>query len=685
MEENSDIHFEKSFFGPSDLEWLLNVWPGKLTPMTPAQIANWFLSAKFESEKGYLPYDRTRIYTTRDKIIIRINSIFRPAKITKVTEYSGHDQDGFKYAAIELELLDFQLGDEERRRNFIADYHGEEYAGHQTEELEAIGKKEKERVESQVLLAVSNDERLVSFENQYFPANFLVNLKSKISQSLLVIAKEKRSLSSAELLEQLAIQGNERQEVSFRFSLNYYLNRNRRFRYYHDSEEIYWDIRKPVLPLVAVYNKQTRQKGISVSADLENLLYYHGFIKDCQVCLQRQQLIAASYDSFGRELRSEELMEAIDGLLPHDQCHLFIEDSGVRGDPIILNSREFIRARIIHSTVTIKKEWIEEQSLKIPNRISKYIQDINEVAVTSNRAEERLLYDTTENIIQGMGNFYEKKAIAEGDKIRLRLLTSEPEKIFVSMWWRHSLSELMQLLPEDFEWKRASVRDCIIVTLGHTEEPLHYREIYAEVSRHKTVSLQSIVNTLSKYSSSVFVQAGRGKWGLALSKGTDATKMPDSQNDPSPVLQVSELVWKAVNIIEQEDYVYKLLAKAGRPLTYSQIVDYFAKGMNIDSEQLAMTDFLNPKDDRFKQIDDGTWALSEWKDKKESKEEEKIEIEGFPPEIPEDAGHQTSETEGDVKSPPEINSAFFYIKQYYWVLILTIICIVCAILIWLFN
>lgn len=468
-------------------------------------------------------------------------------------------------------------------------------------------------------------------------------------------------------------------------SLNYYLNGNRRFEYYHDSEEIYWDIRKPVLPLVAVYKKQTRQRGIHVPDDLENLLYYHGFLKGCQVCLQGQKLIAASYDSVDRELRSEELMEAIDGLLPHDQCHLLIEDSGVRGGPILLNSREFIKAKTIHSTVTIKNDWIERQFLKIPNRISKYMQDVNEVAVISNRDEERLLYDTTENAIQGMGNFYEKKAIAEGDKTRLRLLTTEPEKIFVSMWWRHSLSELMQLLPEDFEWKHASVRDCIIVTLGHTEEPFHYREIYAEVSRHKTVSLQSIVNTLSKYSPSVFLQAGRGKWGLALSEEKYPPRKPGPNHSPSPAPSVSELVWKAVNVIEQEDYVYKLLAKAGRPLTYSQIADYLAKGMKIDPEQLAMTDFLNPKDDRFKQLDDGTWALSEWTDEEEYKEEEKIEIEGYPPEIPEGAGHQTSETKGDIKGPPEINSAFFYIKQYYWVLILAIMCIVCAILIWLFN
>jgi len=397
-------------------------------------------------------------------------------------------------------------------------------------------------------------------------------------------------------------------------------------------------------------------------------------------------LIAASDDSFGRELRSEELMEAIDCLLPHDQCHLLIEDSGVRGDPILLNSREFIRAKTIHSTVTIKNDWIEQQSLKIPNRISKYMQDVNEVAVISNRDEERLLYDTTENVIQGMGNFYEKKAIAEGDKIRLRLLTTEPGKIFVSMWWRHSLSELMQLLPEDFEWERASVRNCIIVTLGHSEEPLHYREIYAEVSRHKTVSLQSIVNTLSKYSPSVFVQAGRGKWDLALSEDKYATKKPYPDHSPSSVLHVCELVWKAVNVIEQKDYVYKLLVKAGRPLTYSQIVDYLAKGMKIDPEQLAMTDFLNPKDERFKQLSDGTWALSEWIDKKESKEaKEKIEIEESTPEIPEDAGHQTSETEGDIKGPPEINRVFFYIKKYCWVLLLAIIVIVGAILIWLFN
>lgn len=653
MEENSYIPFEKSFFGPSDLEWLLNVWPENLVPMTPAQIASWFLSAKFEREKGYLPYDRTRIYTTRDKIIIRINDVLRPAKIIKVTENAGHDEDGFTYGAIELELLDFQLGDEERTRKYIADYHGQQYAGHQTEEREAIGKEEKERVESQVLLVISDDDRLVSFENQYFPVELLVNLELKASESLLLIAKEKKPLSSAELLEKLAIRYKTGQKERWRFSLNYYLDRNGRFEYHHDSKQIYWDIHKPGLPLVAAYDKQTHKEGIHVSAELENLLYYHGFTEDCEVCLEGQELITASYDSLDSQLRSEELIEAIDVLLPRNQCHLLIEDSAVRGGPILLNSREFIKTKTIHSTVTIKKDWIEQQFLKIPNRISKYMQDVTEVIVFSNRDEQRLPHDVNESIIRGIGSFYEKKAIAEGDKIRLQLVTTKPEKMLVSMWWRHSLSELMQLHPEDFKWERASVRDCIIVTLGHTEEPMHYREIYAEVSRHKTVSLQSIVNTLSKYSPSVFVHTVRGKWGLALSE--DFTKIhPLDGSVPSPV-HVSEIVWKAISSIEEKDRVYELLVKVARPLTYNEIIGYLAKAMEIDPKQLAMTDFFDPKDDRFKQLDDGTWALSEWIDKEEPKEEKTIEI-GKP-----------------------------RIKRYYCVIFLVIICIIFAILLWLFN
>jgi DNA-directed RNA polymerase delta subunit len=560
------------------------------------------------------------------------------------------------YDAIELEFLDFELGDEENKKLYISDYHGQQYTSHQIE-FEAISKDEKDRIETQVLLTISNDNRLVSFRNEYFPAEFLVNLESTISPTLFVIAKENRPLSSTELLEKLSIQYNEGQEERWKFSLNYYLNKNRRFEYYYDSEELYWDIRKPVLPLVVVYDKQVHQTGIRVSEDFENLLYYHGFLEECQLYLQGQKLIAARYDSVGRELQSDELIEAIEGLLRHDQCHLFIEDSGVRGDPILVHGREFIKAKTICSTVTIRHEWIEQQLLKIPHRISKYMQDVNEVAVISDRCEERLAYDATENTIQMMQNFYKRKAIAEEDKTRLRLLTTEPEKIFVSMWWRHSLSDLMHLLPEDLAWEHASVRDCIIVTLGHTEEPLHYREIYAEVSQHRTVSFQSIVNTLSKYSPSIFFQAGRGKWGLAISKEQYVGKKPRPEDDHTPD-EVNECVWRAVNIIEQEDYVYKVLAKAGRPLTYSQIVDYLARTMEIDPKQLAMTEFLNPKDERFKQLDDGTWALSEWIEKEESTE--------------------------DIKRLLKTNGAFCYVKRYYWVILLALIGITCGVLIWLF-
>jgi hypothetical protein len=83
-----------------------------------------------------------------------------------------------------------------------------------------------------------------------------------------------------------------------------------------------------------------------------------------------------------------------------------------------------------------------------------------------------------------------------------------------------------------------------------------------------------------------------------------------------------------------------------------------------------MTDFLNPKDDRIKQLDDETWALFEWIDKEEPKEAEaKSKIEESPQEIQE----------------TETNRVFFYIKQYYWVFLLALICIVGAILMWIFK
>ena len=261
-------------------------------------------------------------------------------------------------------------------------------------------------------------------------------------------------------------------------------------------------------------------------------------------------------------------------------------------------------------TVTIKTEWLERGILIVPRRLGSHMEGTNTVHILYDRVDEVLPYEENDRLIEGFNRFYSAKAIAEGDRVHLRLQAIEPTKLFVSSRWKRRLDRLLRLEPADLFWEHSSLRDCVIVVLAKFRTPAHYREIYSEVAAHKHVSLGSIIGTLSRYCPSVFVHIDSGQWQLA-----DGQVQPKPPNgEPTKVQKITDIsnkTWNAVITIEEKDYLYELLRRLKNPLSFDEICSRLANYLKVDVNELRATGFLKA-DERLRRLDNGTWALEEW-------------------------------------------------------------------------
>jgi DNA-directed RNA polymerase delta subunit len=263
-----------------------------------------------------------------------------------------------------------------------------------------------------------------------------------------------------------------------------------------------------------------------------------------------------------------------------------------------------------HWTITIRPEWLEKYILIVPRKLSAYLGKTNTIHILYDQIDELLPYNNNNRLIKGLDKFYSAKAVAERDKVDIRLQSLEPSKLFISSRWQ---PRPIKIKPTDSRWEHISLRDCIIVVLAKFKTPAHYREIYSEVAPSKQASLGSIIATLSRYSPPLFVHAGYCRWQLAGWVSEKLGNNNQSRVSPEPPI-ITDEIWKAVAVIEDNDYVYKLLQKAAEPLSFDEIcsrLSRLADYLKVDANQLRATGFLKP-DKRFRRLDNGTWALEEW-------------------------------------------------------------------------
>lgn len=538
MEDSFYINLAECVFGSEELDFLLKEWEKEPRPKTVNELARIYLTNQIEDKKGYLPYDRRRRYEVRDKIIIYSDKKIRPAEVIRVMKDYHKDCAGFSYDAIDLRLLDqATVLSRHELKSFIANYHGEELAGHAVRSFEIIKEKDEAEVIPKILMAISHDKRFVTFEGKWLPSELLVrDVSYKLSDIEKVIVECKQALSATDILEEVCADEN-REELGNRleFSLNYFLNKDRRF--------------------IQISGPVTRWNLRQISKP--------------------------------------------------DQ-------------PSVNGKREW--------TVTIQTGWMEKGILIIPRRSAIYMQGTNTVHILYDQIDEVLPYEESDRLIEGLSNFYSKKAIAEFDQVHIHLQALEPTRLFIHSSWKVSLDKLLRIEPQDLDWEQSSVRDCIIVVLAKFRTPAHYREIYTEIAIHKHVSWGGILGTLSRYCPSVFVHVGWGKWQLA-GWAEEVIHPEQGPKVPAETVVINDEIWNAVTTIEENDYVYKLLEKIRKPLSFDEVCSRLADYLKVDVHELRATGFLKADDERFRRLDDGTWALEEWFTR-DDRPEEPVEVGG---------------------------------------------------------
>lgn len=614
VQDNFYINLSECVFGPEEIELLLKEWLKDPRPKTVNELARMYLAHLWEIQTGFLPYDRHTSYSKGAKIAVILAGQTQPqlAQVTKVSNKVFRDPDGFTGDIITVHLLSQTATLSNRETaDFLANYQGEEKAGRAVKALQIIKEKDEAEVIPKILLAISNDKRFVKFQDLWLPFDLLVtNVSTKVNEVRKIIAKYKRALSTGDIVENVYTDYN-KEELGNRleFSINYFLQLDKK-RFVRVSElATKWDLRKPSGPVLVTIDQRTLSDSkLFTTSDLDLLLFYHGFIDQCVFSFPYNREITAYHDTSEGTISGEEFVAELAKLSENREYKVKFGHPERRGDPICVSTPD--EPKKIQSTVTIKQEWLADGVLKVPKRLSSYMEGTNTVHILYDQVEETLPYEENDRFIEGVGDFYSKKAIAEFDKVHLRLESIKPTRLFVYSSWKVSLDKLLRIEPQDLDWEQSSLRDCIIVVLAKFRTPAHYREVYTEIAIHKHVSWGAVIGTLSRYCPSVFVHVGWGKWQLAgwAEQPEPPEHEPETQRE---VVVIKDEIWKAVITIEEKDYVYKLLQKIRRPLSFDEICSRLADYLKVDVQGLRATGFLKA-DERLRRLDNGTWALEEW-------------------------------------------------------------------------
>jgi DNA-directed RNA polymerase delta subunit len=488
---------------------------GKPRPIS--EVARVYLAHRIESEHGFLPYDRRRAYKEKDRIVFCLKEKWEPAEVIRVSKGALRDPDVFSADEIRVRWLrqDAMLRGVETK-DFIADYHGEHWAGEEIRSYEMVTERDEWEVIPKLLVALETDKRFIEFDSQWLPRDLLtIEVSNRLNEAVAIVGTHGGGIRTTELLEELHVEGiREESRSRAEFTLNYFLEKEKTLARKESDGEIAWEVRV----------KRT-----------------------CG-----------------------------------EEC-----------------------------SVTVRSEWLERGVLVVPLSLARRIANADVVHIRCAGGDEEVPYEEQIRTMRGLAGFYRKKALAEGDKVHIRVENGDFSRLFVYTRWVPSLHRLLKLQPADLAWENAPLRNCIIVVLARLKMPLHHREIYAEIALHKRASSGSVIATLSHYSPSVFVHVEQGKWQLA------GVAQPKGQNDLHPekvveIRQPSEDTWKAVENIEDKDYVYKLLQEAKRPLSFDEMCSKLSSYLGIDVDELRATGFLRGDDERLKRLDDGTWALAEW-------------------------------------------------------------------------
>jgi hypothetical protein len=107
-------------------------------------------------------------------------------------------------------------------------------------------------------------------------------------------------------------------------------------------------------------------------------------------------------------------------------------------------------AKKMQATVTVREQWLNEGTLVLPRRLAKHVKT-DFVRIQYDGTDELLPYGEPMRRVSQLGGFYSLKAIADGDKVHMRLQDTSPANILVYSRWKRTLGRLLRITPHDLQ------------------------------------------------------------------------------------------------------------------------------------------------------------------------------------------------------------------------------------------
>jgi len=237
-------------------------------------------------------------------------------------------------------------------------------------------------------------------------------------------------------------------------------------------------------------------------------------------------------------------------------------------------------------------------------------------------SETRCSFSKNSWSINGLSQWYKDNDLSIGDTVYLKLEDEKERKFRVYTDWRKDIDKIREEIATQgtaaFPKEILSYMELIYIVLTNTRRDLHYRDIYARAQEIQSVKLLSIIGTLSRYNRRLFVNTGKGHWGLLdwhpelASKQKDIIQRDKEITPGREEIVTDEELWRAIAEIEAHDLVYETLKRQKKDLFYEDIAKILGEMLKIDPQRLMEVSFLNPKDERLVRLDNGAWILKEF-------------------------------------------------------------------------
>ncbi|MBN1765623.1 MAG: hypothetical protein JW860_10225, partial [Sedimentisphaerales bacterium] len=410
MEDNLYINLSDCVIGHNELNFLLKHWLNDPLPKTINELAKIYLTKQIENQTKLIPYDRRKCYNIKDKIAIFIKQSdgkksLEPAEVINVSRHHK-DPQGYSFEKIEIKLLSMMSRlTNSHTKTFIANYHGEEYAGPAVSSLEIISENDEKEVIPKILMAISEDNRFVNYEKKWLSLELIdKDIPNKIDLITKIFAQHKYPLHAKEILSLLFNNENNGFEERLVFSLNYYLNSDNRFAQILDSESK-WDLNKPHDSIEIIINNDIffNNKLIATPV-LKQLLLYHGFYYECTFCFPANNQVIGYLDTESNCISGNNFIEDLQELSLNGKSNVIFKHPHKRGDSIRVSTSDIDLIGHVDQkqewTIVVRESWIEKGILKIPYSLARYLIGSNIVRILNEKNIVKIVpYKESDRII----------------------------------------------------------------------------------------------------------------------------------------------------------------------------------------------------------------------------------------------------------------------------------------------